>query len=380
MGEMLQARSRMAIGTEIKYARLDDLYLDPKNPRLGREQLQQNLTQKQVLDLMSDWTLDELAVSFLESGAFWVHEALLVTNETLEGRERLVVVEGNRRLAALKYLHSAIEGHPASKKWAEIARSGRPSPTLFTRIPYIEVGSRQDIEAFLGFRHVTGIKEWRPAEKAQYIAKMIDTRGMGYDEVMRKIGSKTSTVRQNYISYRLLLQIENSADGIPSSNFEERFSVMYLSLRTEGVQKYLQIDIQADPDRAKTPVPRSHLKALANFALWLFGNDKRTPLFSDSRQVDNFGRILQSKDAVQYLERTSQPSFDVAFRMAGGDEPEIVRLVEEAADNVELALTRAHLYAKSKKLQVAVQRFGADAGQLLKIFPGVQAKLAEAEA
>jgi|GraSoiStandDraft_17_1057272.scaffolds.fasta_scaffold72222_2 hypothetical protein len=370
----------MAIGTEIKYARLDDLYLDPKNPRLGREQLQKNLTQRQVLELMSDWTLDELAVSFLESGAYWVHEALLVTHENLDGHERLVVVEGNRRLAALKYLHSAIEGHPASKKWVEIARSGRPSPTLFTRIPYIEVDSRQDIEAFLGFRHVTGIKEWRPAEKAQYIAKLIDTRGMGYDEVMRKIGSKTSTVRQNYISYRLLLQIENSADGISSSNFEERFSVMYLSLRTEGVQKYLQIDIQADPDRAKTPVPRSHLKALANFALWLFGNDKRTPLFSDSRQVDNFGRILKSKDAIQYLERTSQPSFDVAFRMAGGDEPEIVRLVEEAADNVELALTRAHLYAKSKKLQVAVQRFGADAGQLLKIFPGVQAKLAEAEA
>jgi hypothetical protein len=370
----------MAIGTEIKYAKLDDLYLDPKNPRLGREELQKNLTQKQVLELMSDWTLDELAVSFLESGGFWVHEALLVTRENLDGRGRLVVVEGNRRLAALTYLHNAIDGNPASKKWAEIARSGKPSPTLFRKIPYIEVDSRRDIEAFLGFRHVTGIKEWRPAEKAQYIAKMIDTRGMNYHEVMRKIGSKTSTVRQNYISYRLLLQIENSADGIPSSNFEERFSVMYLSLRTDGVQKYLQIDIQAEPQRAKTPVPRSHLKALANFALWLFGNEKQPPLFSDSRQVDNFGRILQSKDAVEYLERASKPSFDVAFRMAGGDEPEIVRMVEEAADNVELALTRAHLYAKSKKLHVAVQRLGADTGQLLKIFPAVRAKLAEAEA
>jgi hypothetical protein len=369
----------MAIGTEIKYAKLDDLYLDPKNPRLGREQLQKNLTQKLVLELMSDWTLDELAVSFLESGGFWVHEALLVVRENLDGRERLVVAEGNRRLAALIYLHNAIHGHPASKKWTEIARSGKPSQTLFTKIPYIEVDSRTDIEAFLGFRHVTGIKEWRPAEKAQYIAKLIDTRGMDYEEVMRKIGSKTSTVRQNYISYRLLLQIENSADGIPSSNFEDRFSVMYLSLRTEGVQKYLQIDIQAEPQKAKTPVPRSHLKALANFALWLFGDEKQPPLFSDSRQVDNFGRILESKDAVQYIERTSKPNFDVAFRMAGGDEPEIVRLVEEAADNVELALTRAHLYSKSKKLHVAVERFGADAGQLLKIFPTVQARLAQAE-
>jgi hypothetical protein len=62
----------MAIGTEIQYARLLDLYLDPKNPRLGRELIDKELTQKQVLSAMNDWTLEELAVSFLESGAFWV--------------------------------------------------------------------------------------------------------------------------------------------------------------------------------------------------------------------------------------------------------------------------------------------------------------------
>ncbi len=370
----------MAIGTELQYADLNDLYLDPKNPRLGREETGKNLTQKQILDLMSDWTLDELAISFLESGGFWVHEALLVTHEDLNGRQRLVVVEGNRRLAALKFLRDALDGQPASKKWAEIAKSGKPAKTLFTRIPYIEVDSRRDIEAFLGFRHVTGIKEWRPAEKAQYIAKLVDDRGMDYVQVMRKIGSKTATVRQNYISYRLLLQIEDSAENIPPENFEERFSVMYLSLRTEGVQKYLQIDVQADPERAKNPVPRSHLKALAKFALWLFGDDKHPPLFSDSRLVDNFGRILESGEAVEYLERTSRPSFEVALRMAGGDEPEIVRLVEDAADNLELALTRAHLYAKSKKLRIAVERLGADAMQLLSIFPAIRVKVVQVEA
>jgi len=361
----------MAIGTQIQYAQLSDIYLDPKNPRLGREMIGRDLTQKQVLEAMIDWTLDELAVSFLESGGFWVQEALLVTTETLYGHERLVVIEGNRRLAALIYLQNAIDGNPASKKWEEIAKIGRPSPTLFTKIPYIFVDSRKEIEAFLGFRHVTGIKEWRPAEKAQYIAKLIDTSKMSYEEVMRKIGSKTSTVRQNYISYRLLLEIEKVA-GIPRENFEDRFSVMYLSLRTVGVQNYLQIDIRADPDKAKKPVPRSHLKALTNFALWLFGDDKRPALFSDSRQVDNFGRILESREAVEYLERTTKPSFDVAYRMAGADEPEIVRLVEEAADNIELALTRAHLHKKSKKLLKAVNRLRAHAQQLAGIFPAKQ--------
>jgi hypothetical protein len=356
----------MAIGTELKYARLDELYLDPMNLRLGRNNIGRNVSQEKVLELMGTWTIEELALSYLESGGFWTHEALLVTKENLYGSQRLVVIEGNRRVAALKYLNDAVNGRPASKKWKEIIKGRKIPYDLFEKIPYIDISSREEIESFLGFRHVTGIKEWQPAEKAQFIAKMIDERGMDYTQVMRKIGSKTDTVRQHYISYRLLLQIEN----VPEEDLEERFSVMYLSLHTQGVQKYLQIDIYADPKSAKKPVPKSRLKELANFALWMFGDsDKKTsPLFTDSRQVDNFGRILESKEAIQYLERTKQPSFDVALRISGGDEPEIIRLVESAADNIEMALTRAHFFKKSKELQKVVERVAKDASQLADIF------------
>lgn len=365
----------MPVGTKLEFASLDELNLDPMNPRLGRNNTRPDLPQKDILELMKDWTLDELAISFLESGGFWTHEAVLVTREKLYGRPRRVVIEGNRRLAALILLKQAIDGQPISKKWAEIVEGAKPPRDLFTKIPYIEVDTREDIEAFLGFRHVTGIKEWRPAEKAEYIAKLIDERGMGYEEVMKKIGSKTQTVRQNYISYRLLLQIEETVEEVPTENLEDRFSVMYLSLRTRGVQKYLQIDIQADPKRAKRPVPKQHLDALARFAVWLFGNEEKEPLFTDSRKVDAFGMVLESRKAVEYLERSEEPIFEVAYRLAGGDEPEIIRLVENAADNIELALTRAHLYASSKELRTAVERLRADTDQLLKIFPAVPEKL-----
>ncbi|HUV66691.1 MAG TPA: hypothetical protein VMW24_22580, partial [Sedimentisphaerales bacterium] len=285
----------MAIGTGLEYAKLEELYLDPMNVRLGRNNTGRDVPQEQVLELMKDWTLDEIAVSFLESGGFWTHEALLVTEEELYGKKCLVVIEGNRRLATLKYLKRALDGEKAPRKITEIAKTARPPASLFTKIPYVQVGSREEIESFLGFRHVTGIKEWKPAEKAEFIAKLIDERGMNYEQVMRKIGSRTDTVRRNYISYRLLLQIEDNVE-IQEGKFEERFSVMYLSLRTQGVQEYLQIDIHADPKTARKPVPKSRLRELANFALWLFGDGKeKLPIFSDSRQVDNFGRILESK-------------------------------------------------------------------------------------
>lgn len=367
----------MAIDTKLSYADVDGLCLDPMNPRLGRSNTGAHVTQERVLELMRDWTLDELAVSFLEGGGFWTHEALLVTREKLYGKNRLVVVEGNRRLAALRYLRDAVGGRPASRKWAEIADSGQPADDLFARIPYFLADSREDVWAFLGFRHVTGIKEWKPAEKAEFIARMVDEQSLSYREVMRRIGSKTPTVRQNYISYRMLLQIEETIEDFPRDEVEDRFSVMYLSLRTEGVKKYLHIDIQADPETARRPVPPRRIKQLANFALWMFGTGDRPPLFTDSRQVDNFGKILESREAVDYLERSESPSFDVAYRTAGGDEQEIVRLVQTAADNIELALTRAHLHAKSKALQRAVERLGADANQLLRIFPEIQEKLGE---
>jgi hypothetical protein len=367
----------MAIDTEIKYASIDELMLDPLNPRLGRSNTRPDLTQTKIMDLMKDWTLDELATSFIESG-FWPQEALLVTKERLYGKPALVVVEGNRRLAALKFLQEAVEGTRVDKKWQEIIDDAPPPKKLFERIPYIQIGSRKDVEAFLGFRHVTGIKEWKPAEKAEYIAKLVE-EGMKYQEVMRKIGSKTATVRQNYISYRLLLQMEDQ-DSISIKHVEDKFSVLFLSLRTEGVQKYLDIDVRAEPDKARRPVPKDHLKNLEKFALWLFGDDKRPPVVKDSRQVDDFGRILESKKAVAYLDRTERPSFEIAYQLAGGDEPQVIRQIDQAADNLEAALSRAHLYAKSISVRASAERLGRDSLQLLSLFPSLLKQLlAEAE-
>jgi hypothetical protein len=252
----------MAVNSEIEYTGLDKLFLDPLNPRLGRENCGLHVSQEKVLELMKEWRLDELATSFVESG-YWPQEAMLTIEENLYGMKSLVVVEGNRRLAALKLLHDAVGGKPVSRKWADIAAL-RPIPQqLFERIPYIRVDSRNDIDAFLGFRHVTGIEEWKPAEKAEYIAKLIDERNMSYEEVMRKIGSKTPTVRHLYIAYRILRQMESRED-ISIKNVEQEFSVLYLSLRTAGVQQYLHLDMLAAPTEARRPVPTRRLKALAN--------------------------------------------------------------------------------------------------------------------
>ena len=248
------------------------------NLRLGRHQTNTNLSQQDILDMMSDWHLDELAESYLENG-FWQHEALLVVEEELEEEPCLVVIDGNRRLAALIYLHQAISGEPISEKWNLLVENREVPAKLFNEIPYVQINSRQEVEAFLGFHHsATSIKKWFPEQKAEYIAKLIDEKGMSYEEVVRTIGISTSTVQYYYISYRLLLQIIDCLRDFSVENIGLRFGTLFFSLQTLGVQKYLGLDIFAEPDDARTPIPKNRLEAPREFcAMVIWYSTASTP-------------------------------------------------------------------------------------------------------
>lgn len=348
----------MVIKEKIEWVNIDNLQLDPRNPRLGRHFIAKNPSQAEVLHRMKDWTLDELAVSFLESG-FWTQEALVITSEKSGRSKKDVVVEGNRRLAALKLLDQAAQGEAVPQKWKTLVKGvGKPKLKKLTSVPCVRADSRKEVQAYLGFRHVSGIKEWDPAEKAEFIAHLVDDEKLTYEQVMRRIGSKTPTVRQNYIAYRLLIQMETEVSGISIEHVEGRFSVLYLSLRTPGTQKYLKIDVQANPRDAHRPVPKSKLPKLASFARWLFGDDDNKPVLPESRDIDAFGRILESDKAVEYMERTERPSFHAAYRLAGGDEPEVIRHLDRAADEVEEALRTVHRHKKSPRVRESSERLG----------------------
>ena len=321
----------MAIDTEIRYASLDELSLDPQNPRLGAEKIDAKLGHEALLNTMRDWELEELAVSFIESG-FWPQEALLVVKEKLRGNDALVVAEGNRRLAALHYLRLAVEGKPATPTWKEFVTGKKIDPQLFKRIPYLIAGSRKEISGYLGFRHVSGIKEWSPREKAAFIAKLIDEEKLSYQQVMRRIGSKTETVRRTYLSYRVLEQMREHDDSIDVARVEKKFSVLFLALRYQNVQDYLGFDVEtkADSARAKRPIVKSHLPALIHFARWLFGHRDTDPIVGDSRLVGKLDKALASAAARRYLETAVRPDLETAYLTAGGEEGEVFANLEAA--------------------------------------------------
>ena len=369
----------MAKMPSIQVAKVDDLFLDSKNPRLGRHEIEKGLDQDDLLDLMVDWSIDELAVSFLESG-FWPQEALIVVREVLPKSKvpLLVVIEGNRRLAALKMLQRAQAGCSTPAKWKDYVKNATPEQlNPLAVVPYIEMPDRRSVQSYLGFRHVTGIKEWSPAEKSQYIAHLIEEEGLSYDQVRRRIGSKAPTVRQHYVAYKLLLQMEDETNTIDLSKVEDRFSVLYRSVRTPGIQKYLSLEKTDSPQDATWPVPSDRLEALRKLATWLFGTVKLPPVLRDSRDLDDFGKILESDTGIAYLERNNNPNFESAKRAAGVSQSDVAENVEFAATRLEEALAVVHLFKSNPapRLEAAVRRVGRDAKQLLSIFPEIDAEL-----
>ena len=361
----------MSLSSTIDFKAVEELLLDPHNPRLGLGDTKPAAPQETVLELMRSWKLEELATSFLESH-FWPQEAVIVVKEDLydEG-DALVVVEGNRRIAALKYLKETLEGSPPSRVWRQLVENATLDEELFEKIPTIRADTRQDVVAYLGFRHVTGIKQWDPTQKAQFIAAMIDDMQMSYETVRKQIGMLADTVRRNYIAFRMVRQIEDLHLNVSSVGLEKRFSVLFLSLKEKGVREFLGIDVAAEPSESRIPVSEDKVENLSDFAGWLFGHDGDQPLFSDSRQVGNFARILASTEAVDYLKSSPSPSFEVALQKAGIEDEEIESQLKEASTQMELALSRIHLHLDSDPIRKAMWRLARGARELVSKFPEI---------
>jgi len=297
----------MGIGKELVYLSVDKLKLDPQNPRLGRDKRRVGLGQDSLLEEMASWTLEELVDSFAQSGGFWTQDALIAVEEQKDGNATgcYVVIEGNRRLASIKLLQGALNGSINPPRWLiDRLESFHPSldDELFTKLPVLVADRREDVLAYLGFRHVTGIKQWRPAEKAEFITSLVDDQSMTYREVSRQIGSRSDIVRQNYTAFKMLIQMEEM-EGFDWSEVEERFSLLFLSIRSEGTRDFLGVELKGEAPKSEKPIPVEKAENAESFVTWLFGTKEKRPVVGDSRNVDWFGEILSEPRAVEYLKK-----------------------------------------------------------------------------
>ncbi len=359
----------MAVHPTIEFKGIEELHLDPRNPRLGRAEVAKGLSQQQVLDILKTWSLFELAQSMARQG-FWPQEALLVVTEEIDGTPSLVVVEGNRRLAAAKLLLATRDGAAPSAAWSALVKNADPSAIAsLESLPCVAADNRQDADAFLGFRHVTGIKEWHPAEKAEFISYLVRDKGMSYKDVADTIGSKGKVVGRNFVTYQILAQLESDGLTEEATALEQRFSVLFLALRNRHVRDFIGLADDLEPDAAVSPIAEDHADDLADLIGWMFGTSRRPKIVKESREVERFAFALSNEKAVKYLRESKLPQLDVAYRLAGGEGADVVDLLESAAYNVEQALSVLQHHADEPEVIEVAKRLARDIRQVANTVP-----------
>jgi hypothetical protein len=213
-------------GAKLDRVSPDLLEFDPENPRFGGEGKEK--TQQEIADMLLEepHLASQLVDSLVENG-FIDYEPLVVRKKG-EKSDKYVVIEGNRRLAAVKYLRQHLTEHPERKSDIEAV------PVLiFTAKQTTE--EKKHVRAYLGVRHLLGIREWPPLSKAQFLEREAKAVG-SLDTVLKEVRLTKGQARRFLVPYRLL---KKAKKDMPRG---DEFWVLAEALNRAGVKDYLELE------------------------------------------------------------------------------------------------------------------------------------------
>ena len=282
---------------DVKPYPLHDLYLDPKNPRVGSEKFCLKDQQEILHWLWRNKSVNELMDSILENG-YWEHEELFATNEN----GHLVVVEGNRRLVASKIISD-----PVLRKTLGIQLHREPSKQVLDSIEKLPVilSSRKDLWSFVGFKHVNGPQTWDSIAKAEYVYNLRRDYDLSLSEIASGIGDRHETVTRLYRGFVVLQQAQNelSFETVQSQQPRFPFSHLWTALGYVSIREYLGVSLEMLEN--ENPIRREQLPKLQHLMNWLFGNKSQNidrKVHRQNPDLRHLARALDTPKGIDSLE------------------------------------------------------------------------------
>ena len=248
---------------------VERLRLDRESPRLVG-QVAETSDEWLVARLYRSAELDELLQSISANGYLDI-EPLIVMGDRDADDGGLIVLEGNRRLAALRLLREpALVRRIAS---AENLRISVPAVddslrATFDHVSVYPVASRERARAFIGFKHMNGPAKWDAYGKARFAADWYRAgraEGVGLEHIAAAIGYRHDTVKRMVSAIYVLEQAECEGlfdigdRGTPKFSFLHLYAALSRSQYTE----YLGLGSGwARHDPKRNPVPRERFDEL----------------------------------------------------------------------------------------------------------------------
>jgi len=310
---------------------LENLDLDPENPRLPEYLPREQDTILEYLALSSSIT--EI-MSAIGSSGYFASEPLI----GVPSGDRYVIVEGNRRLTALKLLSGAnFEEMPE-----KIIHTRNEAVHMPNSVPVAIYESVADVLSYLGNKHIAGVKPWGPLAKARYVKRLfeeIDDPTADFNKkitiVTRKIGSRKDFIQK---SLKALKAYEYTAErGFFNLNDVDestvKFSLLSTALDYDGIQSYVYETVPGEDGKTLHYVSdaegvdsaehvdfqdrifiNDHLKDLFE---WMFvKNDERKTRLGESRNLGKLSDIVVDADALRQF-KLGTP-LEQAWKVTGG--------------------------------------------------------------
>lgn len=336
-------------GGEVEMIKLDDLELDPTNPRFGGGRMERR-SQADILDtIVGDYGIEDVISSLAVNGFFPAEPVIAIKQRT--GKFR--VVEGNRRLAACLVLagDKRAKNQPRRTQTYQKVQTEHRQPAI-TAIPVIwfkEGETPKELISYLGVRHLAASMPWDSHAKAVWIAQVVNEGQLTLDDISRMTGDQHKTISRLLHGYNVIEQLvdrglfnpEASVKRGRGSNADFAFSWVYTLLGYPGVRKRLGIPDVPRPN----PIPEDRLDDARTVFLRLLGNREMSdghPALEDSRQISSYAaaitdearfKLIRKGLTLDEIDAELQPpseriseGFDEAERTLG----DLVKLVAES--------------------------------------------------
>ena len=298
----------MALASSVTFKPLRDLHPDPENPRLRHDQ-RGKMSEDELLDFIAATYEPIVVAESIARHGFFGSEPLIVTND--QGLN--IVLEGNRRLTALIGLArpEVRARFDRAAEWDELAV--RRPIQLDMSIPVLEAEHREDADAVLGFRHISGVEQWKPLQRAQYIAYLVDIRHKSFLEVSDTVGEEEDVVRMYYRNQSILEKARSlSRDDLADAS-EGRFGTFTAALNRTGIRDFLGVKVVGAVQEGQEQLDDDKLDAFAELSSWLYGVDGQDKVISDTRNLTELAEVLRAPDALAELRRSRDLASAYAF-------------------------------------------------------------------
>lgn len=312
---------------EKKNIKLENLKFDAKNPRLP-VRLQGVTDESKVIDYMVKYgNIVELMLSIAETG-YSDAEPLLVVGDS---SGNYTVVEGNRRLAALKLLNNPELTKVRIQSIKDVILNANYTPN---EIPCILYSKREDVLDYLGYRHITGVKDWGALEKARYLDQLyqihiVDTPADKiYAKLAKMIGSRADYVLKLHTALKLYNKAnENAYYGADIKEEDISFSWLTTALGYNGITNFIGLS------SSSSSLENLNEENFKKIFTWMFYPGKT--VIKESRQISELAKVTESSAAMERLESGS--SIDEALLYTSAPSEAFIEMLRKAKQQLKQA-------------------------------------------